>query len=405
VTTDPQTCPNCQHPHHLPGTECETPVNHAPNRWHLCLCLARPGAALSCPPQMTCQGGTLGYADIWYLQHGHMLVGADGEISPEAVSQTGVASVGFPSGAPDQPADAPAAVPPADRAELRERIAGLFRHPPGVERLGDATPGEIADAVMAALPADASEVHRLALSDALGLGTSAPWDAIRERAAELQAEVASLTEASRRLLEQRQEMAEERYAWQERGDRAEERVRALEAGQAALSDTDRQFLTFALELAADEMASRGDEFGDEDEAALETLRRLAAGTGEPVKPTSHAWTFEVCYDTAEDKWHGCGATYDDSVFGNAHETAREDFQYRAENDKQRRRFRMIRATTTYAVEAEHAPAEEPAASRTTEYRHTCHDQTSAPGRDYDCQWCSTLPESLPAVVAEPGKEA
>jgi hypothetical protein len=46
--------------------------------------------------------------------------------------------------------------------------------------------------------------------------------------------------------------------------------------QAALSDTDRQFLTFALELAADEMASRGDEFGDDDEAALETLRRLAA---------------------------------------------------------------------------------------------------------------------------------
>lgn len=33
--------------------------------------------------------------------------------------------------------------------ELRDRIAALFRHPPGVERLGDATPGEIADAVLA----------------------------------------------------------------------------------------------------------------------------------------------------------------------------------------------------------------------------------------------------------------
>lgn len=37
--------------------------------------------------------------------------------------------------------------------DLRDRIAALFRHPPGVERLGDATPGEIADAVLAVIPA------------------------------------------------------------------------------------------------------------------------------------------------------------------------------------------------------------------------------------------------------------
>lgn len=76
-------------------------------------------------------------------------------------------------------------------------------------------------------------------------------------------------------------------------------------------------------------------------------------TPEAAKPTSHTWTFEVCYEG--DKWHGCGPTYDNSVFDNAHETAQEDFQHRAENDKQRRRFRMICATTTYAVEAEHTP--------------------------------------------------
>jgi hypothetical protein len=35
--------------------------------------------------------------------------------------------------------------------------------------------------------ADPSEAHRLALSEVLGLGTGAPWDAIRERAAELAA--------------------------------------------------------------------------------------------------------------------------------------------------------------------------------------------------------------------------
>ncbi|MFD1277336.1 hypothetical protein ACFQ51_52215, partial [Streptomyces kaempferi] len=47
---------------------------------------------------------------------------------------------------------------PADRAALRDRIAALFRSTPGQERLGDATPGEIADAVLAELlgpiPAD-----------------------------------------------------------------------------------------------------------------------------------------------------------------------------------------------------------------------------------------------------------
>lgn len=42
-----------------------------------------------------------------------------------------------------------------------------------------------------------------------------------------------------------------------------------------LSDVERQFLTYALDLAADQMASRGDEFGLNDEAAMERLRRLA----------------------------------------------------------------------------------------------------------------------------------
>ena len=78
-------CPNCRHARHLPGTECEAGVEHGPKRWHRCLCLARPGAALACPPQMTCQGGTLGYSDIWYLQHGHRLIDEDGAISSEAL--------------------------------------------------------------------------------------------------------------------------------------------------------------------------------------------------------------------------------------------------------------------------------------------------------------------------------
>lgn len=125
----------------------------------------------------------------------------------------------------------------SDTSELRDRIASLFRQPSGHERLGDQTPGEIADAVLAVLPAPVpaelcgslsqptysgeimrcvlplghprqcqstteypwvswpspsaeadllvTAAHRLALSEALGLGTGAPWDAIRDRAAEL----------------------------------------------------------------------------------------------------------------------------------------------------------------------------------------------------------------------------
>ena len=99
-------------------------------------------------------------------------------------------------------------------------------------------------------------------------------------------------------------------------------------------------------------------------AALEAAEAPAPETHQPVKPTSHTWTFEVCYDG--DKWHGCGPTYDDSVFGNAHETAQEDFLHRAENDKQRRRFRMIRATTTHVVEAEHQAAAVAAGVQTNE---------------------------------------
>ncbi|SCD60996.1 hypothetical protein GA0115253_1011311 [Streptomyces sp. Termitarium-T10T-6] len=44
-----------------------------------------------------------------------------------------------------------------------------------------------------------------------------------------------------------------------------------------LSKSEQQFLAFALELAADQIASRGDEFDEADEAALEKLRTL---TGE-----------------------------------------------------------------------------------------------------------------------------
>jgi hypothetical protein len=49
---------------------------------------------------------------------------------------------------------------------------------------------------------------------------------------------------------------------------------------AVFNATERQFLTFVLDLAADHMANRGDEFTDEDEAALARLRQLAKEAGQ-----------------------------------------------------------------------------------------------------------------------------
>lgn len=42
-----------------------------------------------------------------------------------------------------------------------------------------------------------------------------------------------------------------------------------------LTVAERQFLSFALDLASDRMASRGDEFTDEDHAALDRFRRMS----------------------------------------------------------------------------------------------------------------------------------
>lgn len=89
-----------------------------------------------------------------------------------------------------------AAEPPTDRAALREQIARAARDvqlriEPMTRLLVEQ--GEpiilsrdeadaVADAVLAVLPV---EDHRLALSEALGLGTGAPWEAIHERVKEL----------------------------------------------------------------------------------------------------------------------------------------------------------------------------------------------------------------------------
>jgi len=123
------------------------------------------------------------------------------------------------------------AAPATDQAALRDRIADALRTTPsaiGAEnpQLGFPShhqPGEsgylgwcalcvrdidaLAAAVLAVLPAPAdraaAEAYRLALSTALRLGAGANWEAIRDRAEDLVAEVEQLTSARRRLLDQR----------------------------------------------------------------------------------------------------------------------------------------------------------------------------------------------------------
>lgn len=62
---------------------------------------------------------------------------------------------------------------------------------------------------------------------------------------------------------------------------------------SALSDNERQFLTYALDLAENRMVTRPGEFSEEDDAALRKLRHVA--------------TCQECSDTIE----FCGRESDD----------------------------------------------------------------------------------------------
>lgn len=54
-----------------------------------------------------------------------------------------------------------------------------------------------------------------------------------------------------------------------------ERVDQLRAAARELSKTERDTLRFSLDLAQEQMFSRGDEFTDDDQAAVDSLRRMA----------------------------------------------------------------------------------------------------------------------------------
>jgi hypothetical protein len=96
--TQTDLCPYCPHPAHKPGAECEGGVDHGPKRWHRCLCLNRPFSGGPCHPLMDCQGGSLGYSDVWNLQRGQSLQGVSGEVITPDVLKTAPAVVSPPAG-------------------------------------------------------------------------------------------------------------------------------------------------------------------------------------------------------------------------------------------------------------------------------------------------------------------
>lgn len=180
----------------------------------------------------------------------------------------------------------------------------------------------------------------------------------RAQAAELEVqrlkdEVHQLTEASRLFLNQRQEMAEERYAWQERGDRAEARVRELKVGRAAM------LLEVADRIdATTPPTDHPDTFLSGVRWSTTQMRRLAAETPQPetqaeAHEPEHTWAAEL-HDPLANEWVP-GTRYvdrDRAVNALAH-AKRLGPAWKDGTPTERR---LVRATTTYTVEPTTAPA-------------------------------------------------
>ncbi|RSS32278.1 hypothetical protein [Streptomyces sp. WAC08241] len=105
-------CPGCGHTAHHPGTECEAGVEHGLKRWHRCLCLNLVGAETACHPKMTCQGGTLGYSDVWHIQRRSGLRGL--------LEHVGIDTTGRDIAVDGKAADAARPAPEEPEAEPRE---------------------------------------------------------------------------------------------------------------------------------------------------------------------------------------------------------------------------------------------------------------------------------------------
>ena len=88
----------------------------------------------------------------------------------------------------------------------------------------DGLRAQIEAALRASWDTSGVNVH---MDDAIRRDTDAVLPVIERHTEQLRRERAEAEETSLRFLTQRQEMATERYTWQERGDRAEDRLAAI----------------------------------------------------------------------------------------------------------------------------------------------------------------------------------
>jgi hypothetical protein len=162
--------------------------------------------------------------------------------------------------------------PATDRIGLRDRIAAALyerERPPRDPHWPDVYASDrevfeaMADAVLAVLPASVDR---------------AEWDALASETDRL------------------------RTAWGEMRDRAEQieaEVQRLGADRAAvLSDAERTMLTYALDQAQERIWSEGG-FTDEDQAAVTSLRRLAAAPAAGAQQCEHSFPDPYPHGTSD----------------------------------------------------------------------------------------------------------
>lgn len=176
----PLTCPcgACQ-PEQTDPTQCSGDPGLCPEHGHHAESLKQPGEPKPAAP--AAPAGRDLRADLLHAIDFNYVVGTLGYATPKDLLFAYDAA--RPAAAPPAPAD----------GDLRDRIAQAIADATGNNWPAQAFTTE-ADAVLAVLPASsdqAIEEHRLALSEALGLGTGAPWDAIRDQAAAFRARLAA----------------------------------------------------------------------------------------------------------------------------------------------------------------------------------------------------------------------
>jgi hypothetical protein len=254
--------------------------------------------------------------------------------------------------------------PPADRAALRDRIARVLASaelkPPFPHCLA------MADAVLAVLP-EPAEAHRLALSEALGLDTSAPWDAIYDRATELALPPLDQDPVAQRLglVPAAADRTAAMFGAAEIKTRPELNVRPLPAQALTADETvtpaDRAAV---LREAADWYAGQGKVVLSASQVAAEgvnravsELRRMADETPAATEahPAEHSWAAEL-YDPLTDEWAPSYTSHVRERAMNALEHARTIGPTWKDGTPTQRR--LVRATTTYTVEPEHALTDE-----------------------------------------------